>query len=520
MTQGTPFRMVHESVDGRNKLLLGVNEIARAVSSTLGAAGKTVILENPVGGPYVTKDGVTVAEYVNPFDPVSNLGASLIREAARKTAADAGDGTTTSIVLAKAILDAALPKATASNFRSIMEGIDKGTKKVVKELNGRSTEVTTTNLIDIASISANNDKHIGQLIADAYDRVGIDGTVAIGESQTADTYVDVLDGSSINTGYASVHFANEADKCNLIKPHILILDQKLDNVWKIQEVLEGALKDGKSLLIIGQLEPGAIATLAMNVKKLGLKLCVVNPPFHGTQRQAILKDLADLTAANVVGEEYGNSIDTVSFNDLGTAKSVVVEGNRTIFKFDDTQDKVIAESIKDIKEELPNATGVDRGLLKYRLNLLTGKLAEIKVGAVTESAHKELHDRVDDAVHATHCALQEGIVPGGGVVLKDIAMKLHKDAKSEGEKALYEACFAPMRTIISNAGLDISNYPTINNRNKGLDVKSGKVVSTKSAGIIDPVKVTKNAIINAADVAKTILSTDIVVTNLRQTDVQ
>lgn len=511
-----PFRRVHADEDGRTKLLDGVAEIETAVSSTLGAGGKTVILEHPAGGPYITKDGVTVAEYVNPYDPVANLGASLLREAAKKTASDAGDGTTTSIVLAKAILDNVIPKLTATNFRVFQDGIKIGRDKIVSELENRSTDVTKDNLIDIASISANNDRTIGNLIAEAYSKVGMDGTVAIGESMTNDTYVDMLDGSSINSGYASPHFKNSANKCNLKGPSILILDQTLQNVWKIQELLESALKDNQSLVIVGQLEPNAIATLAMNVRKLGMKICVIDPPLHGAQRQAVLSDLALLTGANVVGEEYGNSLDTVSFKDLGKVKSVSIEDSRSIFKFNKTTKT--KEVIKELKNRLVNAQGPEKGLIKYRLNLLTGKLAEIKVGAITESAFKELKDRVDDAVQATRCALQEGFVAGGGVVLKDIA-NMYGDSKNPGESALYAAIMKPIKTILNNGGYDIKDLLHIDKIDWGMNVLNGKEVNVKEVGIIDPTKVTKNAVINACEVAHTILGTDIILTTLRASDV-
>lgn len=514
------FRRVHRNDDGRKKLLEGINELYEAVSSTLGAAGKTVILEEAVTGvPYPTKDGVTVAEYIEPFDPVANLGASFLREAAKKTAEIAGDGTTTSVVLAHAILDKAIPKLKDNNFRQLIEGIKRGRDKVLKELENKATEVTESNLIDIASISANNDKVLGALIAEAYTKVGIDGTVVIGESKTNSTYIEVLDGSSINSGAASHHFLGDATKLKFDKANILILDQKLSNIWKIQDILEGAIKSGDPLLIIGELDQAPLATLAMNKIKNGFKICVIEPPLHGNQRKAVLLDLAKLTGAKVVGEEYGNSLETVSFDNLGQAKSITIEQNRTIFQFNDDAREDLEDLVATLKEQLPESEGAQRGLIKYRLNLLTGKLAEIKVGAVTQTAFKELRDRVDDAVRATQCALEEGIVPGGGVVLKDITTKLFKDAKSDGERILYLALTAPMYKIASNAGLDLKDFPEVDKRGKGLDVLRGKVVSAKSEGIIDPVKVTKNAVINAVEVANTVLGTDIIVTNLRQSDI-
>lgn len=515
------FRRVHKEENGRDKLMAGVNELASTVASTLGAAGKTVILQDPfTNAPYPTKDGVTVAEYIEPFDPVANLGASMIREAAKKTVEVAGDGTTTSVVLAKAILDAAIPQVSDGNFRSLIEGIKRGRDKVLKELENKTTEVTESNLVDIASISANNDYEIGKIIADAYTKVGIDGTVTIGDSKTNNTYIDILDGSSISSGYTSPHFAGDNGKVEFKNANLLILDQKLDNIWKIQGVLEAALKNGDSLLIIGELSQPAITTLAMNKIKAGFKIAVVEPPLHGIQRKYVLQDIAALTGAAVVGEEYGNSLDTVNATNLGQLKAVTVEQNRTIFKFKDGARDEMDELVSTLKEKLINAEGAEKGLLKYRLNLLTGKLAEIKVGAVTTTEFKELKDRVDDAVRATQCALEEGIIPGGGVALKDISQKLAKEAKTDGELMLYKALFFPFLTIIKNAGLDINDFPEVSKRGKGIDVLRAKVVSTKSEGIIDPVKVTKNAVINAVAVATTILGSDFVVTTLRQSDIQ
>ena len=524
MTNQIPFRLVHSNEEGRSKLMDGVNELADTVGTTLGAAGKSVILQEPAtSAPYPTKDGVTVAQYINPFDPVAGLGASLLREAANKTAHEAGDGTTTSIVLARDILAEAIPSLTKSNFRSIIDGINIGKDKVLAELEKRATEVTEENLINIATISANNDPKLGKLIADAYIKVGIEGTVAIGESSTNDTYIDILDGSSINSGYVSPKFINtNKDRCELKNAHVLIVDQSIANIWKLQNVLEGALKEGNALLIIGTLEPSAIATLAMNVIKNNLKVCVVEPPLHGAQRHAVLSDLALLTGANVIGEEYGNALETVGFKDLGMISSAVVESNRTIFKFKKDNQENIIDLTKDLSEKLQNAKGSEKGLLKYRLNLLTGKLAEIKVGATTEAAFKELKDRVDDAVRATQCALEEGIVPGGGVVLKDISLALQGEDITEGEVLFYNALTSPMYQIFDNAGITI-NVELVQKIKEcciGINVLTGEYVNVLDAGIIDPVKVTKNAVTNSVAVATTILGTDYIVTTLRASDLQ
>lgn len=516
---GTPIRKVHAK-DGREKLMNGMRELSHTVSSTLGAAGKTVILENVIGQPYVTKDGVTVAEYINPVGSAERLGASLLRDASKKTADDAGDGTTTSTVLAMGILERAVPILTDKNFRAVIEGIKQGRDKVIKELEKRSTEVTDDNLANIATISANNDFAIGELIAEAYKSVGIGGTVTIGVSETSESYIKIGDGSKITSGLLSAHFANDTKtRCILEDAQVLLIDQKVPNIWQLQGVLEGSLKKGKQLLIIGDLEPAAVGTLAMNVRKNNLKVAVVAPPLHGVQRQQVFSDLAVLTGANVIGEEYGNALDTVSAKDLGVAKKVTADLNETIFNFSKEANENAKPLIAKLQEELEGASEQARGMLKYRLNLVSGKVAEVKVGAVTTTEFNELKDRVEDAIHATKCALQEGILHGGGVVLKDIGIKLARAKVSEGESHLYAALLDPITIILKNGGYDINDYNEVGKPNKGMNVLTGKLVNTKSAGIIDPTKVTKNAVINAVAVATTVLSTDFVVTNLTQGDI-
>ena len=500
----TPIRKVHK--DGKKRLLDGINELATTVASTLGAAGKTVILENPhTGLPYVTKDGVTVAEYVNPLHPVENLGASLIREASKKTAAEAGDGTTTSTVLAKAILEEAIPACEDKSFRKVIEEIKADKDAILAAIDAKSTPVTEENLKHIASISANNDRVIGELIAEAYEMVGIEGSVIVADSDTPDTHIVLNEGSTLSRGYESSHFANQQDgTCVLESPKVLICDQKIDSVWKIENVLEGALKGGNSLLIIGDLDVQAISTLAINAKK-GFKVCVIKPPLHGHMKTTILEDLALLTGGNVIGEEYGTSLTTAAYNDLGEAKQVIISAHDTIFQFNETSEEV-DNHIKALQSDRDTADVNTIGLIKYRLNLLTGKLATVKVGAVTETALKELKDRVDDAVHATKCALQEGVLPGGGVALKDIASKLDNGIMARAIKA-------PFIQILDNAGYEGHKYYLP--EGEGIDVLTGEYVNVLKSGIVDPTKVTKQAIINAVDVACTVLGTDFIVTNLR-----
>ena len=508
----TPLRKVHS--DGKERLIAGINELADVVASTLGAAGKTVILEDPAtNAPYVTKDGVTVAEFVNPIHPVENLGASLVREASKKTAAEAGDGTTTSTVLAQAILAEALPVVTSGNFRKVIDGIETAKDKVLKELTKVSTKVTGDNLKSIASISANNDAVIGSLITKAYDMVGLEGSVLVANSETADTHIVKNEGSVLTSGYMSSHFANQPNgDCVLEDPSVLIIDQKVDVIWKIKEVLESALRGGKSLLIIGDLDLQAVSTLVMNAKQ-GFKVCVVQPPLHGHLKTAVLEDLGKLTGANVIGEEYGTSLTTAGAKDLGNISKVTINSKETVMVFDKAIEG-INELVKDLRKQLKKSDGQDAGLLKYRLNILTGKLCTIKVGAITEVALKELKDRVDDSVHATRCALQEGILPGGGVALRDISTDLCCIG-NDYEDILYKALNAPIQTILRNGGYKVEDFGEFK-KGEGVDVLSGETAIVKNEGIIDPTKVTKLAVINAVQVACTVLSTDYIITNMRQ----
>ena len=516
MQNGIPLRKVH--TDSRSALMAGIDELANTVASTLGAAGKTVILEDPTTSlPYVTKDGVTVAEYINPIEPVANLGASLVREASKKTAAQAGDGTTTSTVLAKSILDYAIPLVNDGNFRQVIKGIKNAQDKVIAAIDKKSTVVTDKNLKDIATISANNDSVIGGIIAEAYGIVGLQGSVLVSNSDTADTHITSAEGSTISSGYVSSHFANQQNgDCVLENPKILIIDQKVDSIWKIENILEGVLGNSEALLIIGDLDPQAVATLAMNCKK-GFKICVVAPPLHGHMKTTVLEDIGKLTGANVVGEEYGTSLTTAAYPDLGDLKRVTVNAHEAIFQFN-KRNKKIDLLVDELHHEAKTADVRDIGLIKYRLNVLTGKLATIKVGAITETALKELKDRVDDSVHATKCALQEGIIPGGGVILKDISNDLCCKG-NEYEDILYKAILTPLATILSNGGYKVEDFGGIDKVDIGVDVLTGKKVNVLKAGIIDPTKVTKNAIINAVDVACTVLSTDYIVTNLRTNEI-
>ena len=515
---GTPLRRIHE--DGKEKLLKGIDDLAVTVASTLGAAGRTVILEDPATSlPYVTKDGVTVAEYINPVHPVENLGAALVREASKKTANEAGDGTTTSTVLTKAILDIAVPQTGKSNFRQVIKKINLAKDVVLKDLDEMSTKVTKDNLKDIATISANNDSVIGGLIAEAYDKVGLEGSVLVANSETADTFIETSDGSSIQSGYTTHHFANQQDGKWITKnPYILLLDQEVDNIWKLEGVVEHCAKERKPLLIVGKLSPQATGTLAMNVKKGIIQACIVEPSMHGKLKSDLLSDIALLTGATVVGEEYGTSLDTVTFRELGTLPKVTVTSMETIFNF---PKKDIKDHIAEINEAIKDANQFEIGGLKYRLHLLTGKVATIRVGALTETALKELKDRVDDSIHATKCALQEGILPGGGVALKDIANK-HKSygLADTSDNILYEALLSPLTTILDNGGFNIEDFGGTKTIGVGVNVLTGKEVDVKKAGIIDPTKVTKNAVMNAVEVATTVLSTDYIVTNVRNDELK
>jgi chaperonin GroEL len=501
--------------EAREKVFNGIKKLTSAVSSTLGASGKCVMLEDGFGRPIITKDGVTVADSIILLDPVENMGATLLKEAARKTVKEAGDGTTTATVLAHAILQEAYKVADKTNSRKLKEGILKATEKVVAYLDKITVQVKDDMLDQIATISANNDPVLGKVIADAFRAVGNTGIVMMETSENGETEVEVVDGIQYEKGLTNVHFVTNLAKktAELENPLVLLLESPVENVRQIQSVLEYIIKEKRSLLIIGDLEHNVISALAMNKVKGNLKINVVAAPTFGVNKREILDDLSLLTGATVINEDLGDEIDLIQASHLGSCTKAVTSNEETIIQVD--IDNTEVESLLDeVKKSLAKATNPNEVIkLEKRIARLSAKVAVVKVGANSEVELKEKTDRVEDAICATKAAIKEGIVSGGGIALLNASHNI--DTFGIGEEVLIDAIRAPFVTILDNAGIDEAPVETISKIGYGLNVITGETVNMIEAGIIDPVLVTKSALRNAASVATTILSTDCIINNLR-----
>ena len=498
--------------EGKNKVFEGVSKLTRAVSSTLGASGKCVMLEDSSGKPLITKDGVTVANAVILLDPVENMGATLLKEAARQTVKEAGDGTTTATVLAHSILKEAF--ATDNyNSREIRDGINSAVEKVVKYLEGESVEVSGDMLKQVATISSNNDSSLGKIIAKAFEDVGENGVVSMEISNDEETSAEIVDGASIDKGLKNHHFINNKEKgtCELNNPLVLIVESKIPNVRKVQGILEYVIKNNKELLIIGDADEQLVTAISMNVSKGNIKANIIDAPDYGVNKKQTLQDFAALTGATVINEDLGDDMDLIDVSHLGTCLKAVTTQDDTIIQVEEINDDTKA-LIKQIKKEL-KTTKINgkKHLLERRLSRLAGKVGVIKVGANSEVELKEKADRVEDSICATKAAIKEGILPGGGIALLNASDKI--TPANIGEEILLKAIQAPFEVIMSNAGITKFEYPT--KKGYGYNVVTGEVVNMIKAGIIDPLLVTKSALKNAASVANTILATDCVINNLR-----
>ena len=498
--------------DAQDKVFSGITKLTQAVSSTLGASGKCVILEDFMGRPMITKDGVTVANSVNLSDPVENIGATLIKEAARKTVSEAGDGTTTATVLAHAILNEA--KDFKESLRDVKNDINDSYEKTIKYLDKVSIPVEGDMIDQVASISSNNDTELGGIIAEAFKKVGKNGVVLMDtDSKSEETSVDVVTGSQINQGFANPNLITDVAKQNvtLENPLVLLVSSPISTIRKIQTVLEYAVANNRALLIIGELEKQPMSAVVMNKIKGNIKVNVVAPPGYNFWKKDFLDDIAAVTGATHINEEYGDDIDLITPDMLGECDKAVSDNKSTVLKVSNMPEEA-KERIKTIEDQLNSDTpSLKTEKLQERLGVLSGNVAVITVGANSDVELKEKKDRVDDAIHATKAAIKEGIVAGGGIALLNAASKLSD--KTEGQKIFIEAIKAPYITILQNAGL-AEVYPQVKNR--GIDVKNGKDVNMIKAGIIDPVLVTKTALKNAVSVATTILSTDCVISNMRE----
>ncbi len=499
--------------DAKNRIITGVNKLAQAVKSTLGASGKCVVYEDERGKPVITKDGVTVAESVVLRDPVENMGATLIKEAARNTVKDAGDGTTTATVLAEALIqqiDTAI--ADGLTIREIKDGVNKTLDDVISYLNNKSIDVEGDMLKSVSAISCNNDKELGGIIAKAYSTVGKNGVVLMEESESEDTYVDVVDGVKVDCGLTSPHFVTNTDKqtCELDNPMVMVCSSEIPNMRKIQNVLEYIIKHNKALLIVAPIAQQVKAALLMNKVKGNIKVNIIDLPGFGPTKKDATEDLAILTGATVFNEELGDDLDLMKPEHLGEAEFSVTDDKNTVLTLEGMNDD-IENRIDDLNKHLAKEqNGFIKKKLEDRLAALSGSVGIIRVGANSKVELKEKKDRVEDAIYATKAALQEGIVPGGGVALLNASQEI--EANKCG-KVLLNALSSPFKTILDNAGLmQVAPRPI---KGIGVDVVTSKEVNMVESGIIDPVLVTKSALKNAVSVALTIMSADCVISNMR-----
>ena len=498
--------------DAKDRVIAGVNKLAQAVKSTLGASGKCVIYEDARGNPVITKDGVTVAESVVLFDPVENIGATLIKEAARNTVKQAGDGTTTATVLAEAILTHVYNSMSDNTIRELKQGLQSGLNKVIDYLDSIKIDVDDDTLDHVASISCNNDKELGNIISEAYKSVGKDGVVLMEGSGTDETYVEVVDGVQFDCGLTSPHFVTNTDKqkSELDNPFVLICTSEIPNVRKIQGILEYVIKQNRSLLIIAPVAQQVKSALLMNKVKGNIKVNIVDLPGFGPTKKDTCEDVAILTGATLFNEELGDDLDAMTPEHLGEAEYAETDDKNTVLTIDDMHIKAegrIDDVVKRISEE---KNGFIKKKLEDRLAMLSGSVGIIKVGAGSKVELKEKKDRVEDAIYATKAALKEGIVPGGGVALLNASQKISTD--DVGEELLLKAIQAPYNTILNNASIE---FDTKLEEGCGLNVITGNPVNMIETGIIDPVLVTKSALKNAVSVVSTIISADCVISNIR-----
>ncbi|MGJ8735259.1 chaperonin GroEL [Zobellia laminariae] len=518
-------------IDARDGLKRGVDALANAVKVTLGPKGRNVIISKSFGAPQVTKDGVTVAKEIELADPLENMGAQMVKEVASKTNDLAGDGTTTATVLAQAIVKEGLKNVAAgANPMDLKRGIDKAVEAIVANIAKQSKKVgdSSEKIKQVASISANNDETIGDLIAKAFGKVGKEGVITVEEAKGTDTYVDVVEGMQFDRGYLSPYFVTDSEKMvsELESPYILLFDKKISSMKDLLPVLEPVAQSGKPLLIIAEDVDGeALATLVVNKLRGSLKIAAVKAPGFGDRRKAMLEDIAILTGGTVISEERGFSLDNTTLDMLGTCEKVQIDKDNTTIVNGGGVAKDIKTRVNQIKSQIETTTSdYDKEKLQERLAKLAGGVAVLYVGAASEVEMKEKKDRVDDALHATRAAVEEGIVAGGGVALvraKSILAKIATENEDEatGLQIVARAIEAPLRTIVSNAGGEGSVVIAKILEGKGdfgYDAKSETYVDMMKAGIIDPAKVTRVALENAASVAGMILTTECALTDIKE----
>ena len=517
------------SDDARNKLYEGVKKLNDAVKVTMGPRGRNVLIQKSFGAPAITKDGVSVAKEVELSDTLENMGASLVKEVANKTNDKAGDGTTTATVLAHAIFKEGLRNITAgANPIEVKRGMDKEAAAIIEELKKISKPVKgKKEITQVATISANSDEKIGNLIADAMEKVGKDGVITVEEAKSIDDELSVVEGMQFDRGYLSPYFVTNAEKMTveLSSPYILLFDKKITNLKDLLPVLEKVQQSGKPLLIIAEdIEGEALATLVVNKLRGVLNISAVKAPGFGDRRKAMLEDIAILTGGNVVSEELGRTLDSVTLEDLGEAESINIDKDNTTIVNGKGDKAAIDARIAQIKAQIIETTSdYDKEKLEERLAKLSGGVAVIKVGAATETEMKEKKDRVDDALNATKAAAEEGIVIGGGAALVCASKKVNLDLCGDekiGADIVRRALVAPLRQIASNAGFDagVVSHEIMNSKDdeSGFDAVSGKYVNMFEEGIIDPVKVSRVALQNAVSVASMLLTTEATISDIKE----
>ena len=516
------------SEDARRAILDGVEQLSKAVKVTLGPKGRNVVLDKKFGSPTITKDGVTVAKEIDLEDPFKNMGAQLVKEVASKTSDVAGDGTTTATILAEIILKEGMKNVTAgANPMALKRGIEKAVDVVVKELEKMSESVKDdrSKISAVATISANNDKSIGDIIADAMDKVGRDGTITVEEGKTLETTLDIVEGMQFDKGYLSPYFVTDTNNMTaaLENCYILIFEKKISNLKDMLPLLEKAAQSGKPLLIIAEdVEGEALATLVVNKLRGTLHICAVKAPGFGDRRKAMMEDIAILTGGKFISEDIGLKLESVTLEDLGTAKKVTIDKENTTIVEGIGAQKATKARIEQIKKEIAESTSdYDKEKLQERLAKLAGGVAVINVGAATETEMKEKKARVEDALHATRAAVEEGIVPGGGVALLRCE-KAVENLKLSGDEAIGKAIIEkaleePLKTLANNAGKvgeiivqDVKKQTGSN----GYNVETNTSEDLMKAGIIDPKKVTRSALQNASSIASLMITTESVITDI------
>src|SRR3954452_832681 len=514
--------------NARHTLLRGIEKLAKAVKATLGPSGRNVILDKKFGSPTITKDGVTVAKEIELEDPYENMGAQLVREVASKTSDVAGDGTTTATILAESIYREGLRNVTAgANPTSLQRGITKGVEAIVEELKKLSKKVSDrTEIAQVATVSANWDKTIGEIIADAMDKVGKDGTITVEEAKSIETSLDVVEGMQFDKGYLSPYFVTNAEamEAALENPYILIHEKKISSLKDMLPLLEKVAKAGRPLLIIAEdVEGEALATLVVNKLRGTLQVCAVKAPGFGDRRKSMLEDIAVLTGGKCITEDLGIKLENIKLDDLGKAKRVTIDKENTTIVEGEGKKVDITGRVSQIRRQIEETTSdYDREKLQERLAKLAGGVAVINVGAATETEMKEKKARVEDALHATRAAVEEGIVPGGGVALIRCipaveALKLEDEDEQIGVEIVKRAIESPLRSLAANAGVEGSLVVQEVKRrkgNEGYNVGTGTYEDLVKAGVVDPKKVTRSALQNASSIAGLLLTTECLITEV------